>query len=140
MKKPENILIVDDNEGVLTALRLLLKPCFRDILTLTSPVALLSALHVDYNAIGKYVKENSEAYHKLTERFEANDSLLTNDDYALLYYGYSFTPKYKGSMPEDYLRVLPPYVLKLRVVPKIPKVALSAAQLVRRSPWILKMV
>ena len=45
MKKPENILIVDDNEGVLTALRLLLKPCFRDILTLTSPVALLSALH-----------------------------------------------------------------------------------------------
>ncbi len=54
--------------------------------------------HVDYNAIGKYVKKNSEAYLKLTERFEANDSLLTNDDYALLYYGYSFTPKYRGSM------------------------------------------
>ncbi len=54
--------------------------------------------HVDYKAIGKYVKENAEGYNKLTERFEANDSLLTNDDYALLYYGYSFTPKYRGSM------------------------------------------
>ncbi len=45
MKKPENILIVDDNEGVLTALKLLLKPCFGDIVTLSSPVSLLSALH-----------------------------------------------------------------------------------------------
>lgn len=45
MKKPENILIVDDNEGVLTALKLLLKPCFGDIVTLSSPVGLLSALH-----------------------------------------------------------------------------------------------
>ncbi len=45
MKKSENILIVDDNEGVLTALNLLLKPYFGDVVTLASPANLLSVLH-----------------------------------------------------------------------------------------------
>ena len=40
MKKSGNILIVDDNKGVLTALQLLLKPHFDDIRTLSSPVSL----------------------------------------------------------------------------------------------------
>lgn len=44
MKKPGNILIVDDNRGVLTAVQLLLKPHFEKIITLTSPVTLTSAL------------------------------------------------------------------------------------------------
>ena len=44
MKKPGNILIVDDNRGVLTAVQLLLKPHFEKIITLTSPVTLISAL------------------------------------------------------------------------------------------------
>ena len=44
MKKSGNILIVDDNRGVLTALQLLLKPYFDEIATLSSPVALLSTL------------------------------------------------------------------------------------------------
>ena len=38
MKKPGNILIVDDNRGVLTAVQLLLKPHFEKIITLTSPI------------------------------------------------------------------------------------------------------
>lgn len=44
MKKPGNILIVDDNRGVLTAVQLLLKPHFEKIITLTSPVTLASVL------------------------------------------------------------------------------------------------
>lgn len=44
MKKTGNILIVDDNRGVLTALQLLLKPYFEGITTLSSPVTLPSAL------------------------------------------------------------------------------------------------
>ena len=44
MKKSGNILIVDDNRGVLTALQLLLKPYFGKITTLSSPVTLPSVL------------------------------------------------------------------------------------------------
>ena len=43
-KKNGNILIVDDNRGVLTALQLLLKPYFEEIITLPSPVTLPSVL------------------------------------------------------------------------------------------------
>ena len=43
-KKSGNILIVDDNRGVLTALQLLLKPYFEQITTLSSPVTLPSVL------------------------------------------------------------------------------------------------
>lgn len=43
-KKTGNILIVDDNRGVLTALQLLLKPYFEQITTLPSPVTLPSML------------------------------------------------------------------------------------------------
>lgn len=44
MKKSGNILIVDDNRGVLTALQLLLKPYFDKIITLSSPITLPSVL------------------------------------------------------------------------------------------------
>lgn len=44
MKKSGNILIVDDNRGVLAALQLLLKPYFNQITTLSSPVTLPSML------------------------------------------------------------------------------------------------
>lgn len=43
-KKFGNILIVDDNRGVLTALQLLLKPHFEQITALSSPVTLPSVL------------------------------------------------------------------------------------------------
>ena len=47
MKKSGNILIVDDNRGVLTAMQLLLKPHFDKITTLSSPVTLPATLHED---------------------------------------------------------------------------------------------
>lgn len=42
--KNGNILIVDDNRGVLTALKLLLKPYFEEIVTLPSPITLPGTL------------------------------------------------------------------------------------------------
>ncbi|WP_101542916.1 sigma-54-dependent transcriptional regulator [Bacteroides cutis] len=45
MKKSGNILIVDDNRGVLTALQLLLKPYFAKIAVLSSPITLSNMLH-----------------------------------------------------------------------------------------------
>lgn len=47
MKKSGNILIVDDNRGVLTALQLLLKPYFDKITVLSSPVTLSATLRED---------------------------------------------------------------------------------------------
>ncbi len=44
MKKNGSILIIDDNSGVLTAVRLLLKPYFDSITTLNSPSTLLSTI------------------------------------------------------------------------------------------------
>ena len=44
MNKAGNILIVDDNKGVLEALQLLLKPYFEEIHTLASPATLTSVL------------------------------------------------------------------------------------------------
>ena len=43
----------------------------------------------------KLAKEREEY-----NRFEENDTLLTRQDHAMLYYGYSFTPAYKGSMDD----------------------------------------
>jgi len=51
MKKPGNILIVDDNRGVLTAVQLLLKPYFEKIITLTSPVTLTSVLREEIPSV-----------------------------------------------------------------------------------------
>lgn len=42
MKKSGNIIIVDDNRGVLTAVQMLLKPYFEKIITLDSPITLTS--------------------------------------------------------------------------------------------------
>ena len=47
MKKNGNILIVDDNRGVLAALQLLLKPHFERIATLASPATLPAMLRED---------------------------------------------------------------------------------------------
>lgn len=44
MAKQKTIIIVDDNKGVLSALRLLLKNHFENIIALPSPVTLLSAI------------------------------------------------------------------------------------------------
>lgn len=54
-------------------------------------------LNIDYSSIKEYVTNNNSDFQNLMQRFEANDSLLTRQDYAMIYYGYSFTPDYKGS-------------------------------------------
>lgn len=59
-----------------------------------------ATINVDYSAINEYVTNNSEDFQKLMQRFADNDSTLTHEDRALIYYGYSFTPAYKGSMDE----------------------------------------
>lgn len=51
MKKPGNIIIVDDNRGVLTAVQLLLKPYFEKIVTLDSPITLTSVLRKEIPAV-----------------------------------------------------------------------------------------
>lgn len=61
-------------------------------------VAQQPTIEVDYNHIRSIVKETPEVYARLLERFEANDSLLTVDEYATIYYGHSFTANYRGSM------------------------------------------
>ena len=44
MSKPKTILIIDDNRGVLSALKLLLRPHFEHILALPSPITIPSVL------------------------------------------------------------------------------------------------
>lgn len=55
-------------------------------------------LNIDYPTIKEFVTSHHEDYQNLVQRFEKNDSLLTRDDYAMIYFGYSFTPDYTGSM------------------------------------------
>lgn len=57
-------------------------------------------LHIDYPSIKEYVTNHSEEFQQLMQRFEENDTSLTREDKAMVYYGYSFTPAYKGSMDE----------------------------------------
>ena len=47
MPKTRTIIIVDDNRGVLSTMRLLLKPHFERIIALPSPVSLLSAIRME---------------------------------------------------------------------------------------------
>ena len=47
MPKTKTILIIDDNRGVLSALKLLLKPHFERIIALPSPVSLLSVIRLE---------------------------------------------------------------------------------------------
>ena len=53
-------------------------------------------IEVNYATIKKYVENQSDDYQQLIERFEANDSLLSLNDYALIYYGHSFTDQRKN--------------------------------------------
>lgn len=50
----------------------------------------------DYELIKKNIQDKSSDYYypKLLNRLVANDSLLTNEDYNHLYFGYVFDPKY----------------------------------------------
>ncbi|WP_264566138.1 DUF4919 domain-containing protein [Flavobacterium sp. N3904] len=50
----------------------------------------------DYNLIKKNIEDKNSNYYypKLLERMIANDTLLTNEDYRHLYFGYVFNSKY----------------------------------------------
>jgi hypothetical protein len=50
----------------------------------------------DYELIKKNIQDKKSNYYypKLLERMIANDTLLTNEDYRHLYFGYVFNPKY----------------------------------------------
>ncbi len=52
----------------------------------------------DYNSIKKNIADKSSNYYypKLLERMTSNDSLLSNEDYRHLYFGYVFDPKYSA--------------------------------------------
>lgn len=54
-------------------------------------------LNIDYLEIQKYVTGQRSDFDALMQRYEANDSLLTEEEYALVYFGYSFTSSYCGS-------------------------------------------
>lgn len=55
-------------------------------------------LNIDYSVIKEYVTAHSSEFQDLILRFEKNDTLLTQEDRAMIYYGYSFTPEYNGSI------------------------------------------
>lgn len=64
-------------------------------------------LKIDYSTIEEYVTTHNREFQELVQRFEKNDTLLTREDQAMIYYGYSFTPAYKGSidgMMPDYIQ------------------------------------
>lgn len=50
----------------------------------------------DYELIKKNIEDKKSNYYypKLLERMNGNDTLLTNEDYRHLYFGYVFNPKY----------------------------------------------
>lgn len=50
----------------------------------------------DYELIKKDIQDKNSNYYypKLLDRLTANDTLLTNDEYRHLYFGYIFNPKY----------------------------------------------
>ena len=73
---------------------------FISILSLQVYCSAQEILKVDYPAIKEYVTNHNTEFQKLMQRFEENDTLLTRQDHVMLYYGYSFTPAYKGSMDD----------------------------------------
>lgn len=52
----------------------------------------------DYKLIKKNIEDQSSNYYypKLLERMTSNDSLLNNEEYRHLYFGYVFNPKYSS--------------------------------------------
>ncbi|MEN2413520.1 DUF4919 domain-containing protein [Flavobacterium mesophilum] len=52
----------------------------------------------DYNQIEKEIKDKKSAFYypNLMERLTKNDTLMTQDDFRYLYFGYVFQPKYNA--------------------------------------------
>ena len=60
---------------------------FISILSLQVYCSAQEILKVDYPAIKEYVTNHNTEFQKLMQRFEENDTLLTRQDHAMLYYG-----------------------------------------------------
>jgi len=60
-------------------------------------------LNIDYKEIKQIVTNNDSEYYypKLLKRFNAFDESLTLEEYALLYYGFSFQEDYLVNQPEE---------------------------------------
>lgn len=60
-------------------------------------------LKIDYSEIKAKVqdKNSSSYYPKLLQRFNDFDSTLTTEDYALIYYGFSFQDDYLKNQPDE---------------------------------------
>lgn len=67
------------------------------------PNELTGKLNIDYFAIKEYVTTHDYDFQNLIQRFEKNDTLLTQEELAMIYYGYSFTSAYTEiSVIDDY--------------------------------------
>ena len=77
---------------------------FIHLFVLTTLLASGQNKPVDLKKVKKV--SNSEAYEKLFDRFVANDTTLTADDYVLIYYGQAYRKDYKPNARHDSVRAL----------------------------------
>lgn len=78
------------------------------ILALITFVSFGQTKSIDFNEIKSIVNNNS--YEKLFDRFIANDTTLSLDDYIIIYYGQAYSENYKPSARHDSVRVLNTYL------------------------------
>ncbi len=73
----------------------------KKVITLVATLALFLAANaqaqLDYKTIKEIVETEKEYYNDIVGVYLSDDPLIRVDDYALVYYGYSFTPAYKGA-------------------------------------------
>ena len=55
------------------------------------------AQQMDYKTIKEVVENEKEYYNDILNIYLNGDPMIRVDDYALVYYGYTFTPQYKGA-------------------------------------------
>lgn len=73
------------------------------ILSMSILLKAQEGLKIDYSEIKAKVedKKSNSYYPKLLKRFNDFDSTLTIDDYALIYYGFSFQDDYLKNQPDE---------------------------------------
>jgi len=74
------------------------------VLVLTTLITFGQDKPIDLKRVKKMA--NSESYEKLFDRFMANDTTLTVDDYVLIYYGQAYRKDYKPNARHDSVRAL----------------------------------
>ncbi len=64
---------------------------------------------INFKEIKRIVNNNS--YEKLFDRFIANNTTLSLDDYIIIYYGQTYKANYKPTARHDLVRVLNSYLI-----------------------------